>query len=55
MLIVAQRVSTILNAEQIIVLDEGKIVGRGTHRELLETCPTYREIAESQLSKEELA
>ena len=54
-LIVAQRVSTILNAEQIIVLDEGKIVGRGTHRELLETCPTYREIAESQLSKEELA
>ena len=54
-LIVAQRVSTILNAEQIIVLDEGRIVGRGTHRELLETCPTYREIAESQLSKEELA
>lgn len=54
-LIVAQRVSTILNAEQIIVLDEGKIVGKGTHRELLETCPTYREIAESQLSKEELA
>ena len=54
-LIVAQRVSTILNAEQIIVLDEGKIVGRGTHRELLETCSTYREIAESQLSKEELA
>ena len=55
MLIVAQRVSTILNAEQIIVLDEGRIVGKGTHRELLETCPTYREIAESQLSKEELA
>jgi ATP-binding cassette subfamily B multidrug efflux pump len=54
-LIVAQRVSTILNAEQIIVLDEGRIVGKGTHRELLETCPTYREIAESQLSKEELA
>ena len=38
-----------------VLLDEGKIVGRGTHRELLETCPTYREIAESQLSKEELA
>lgn len=55
MLIVAQRVSTIMNAEQIIVLDEGKIVGKGTHKELLKTCPEYREIAESQLSKEELA
>ena len=54
-LIVAQRVSTIMNAEQIIVLDEGKIVGKGTHKELLKTCPEYREIAESQLSKEELA
>lgn len=54
-LIVAQRVSTIMNAEQIIVLDEGKIVGEGTHKELLKTCPEYREIAESQLSKEELA
>ena len=53
-LIVAQRVSTIMRAEQIIVLDEGKIVGIGTHKELLETCPTYREIAESQLSQEEL-
>lgn len=54
-LIVAQRVSTIMNAEQIIVLDEGKIVGKGTHKELLKTCQEYREIAESQLSKEELA
>ena len=54
-LIVAQRVSTIMNAEQIIVLDEGKIVGKGTHKELLKTCPEYREIAESQLSNEELA
>ncbi len=54
-LIVAQRVSTIMKAEQIIVLDEGKIVGKGTHRELLASCKEYREIAESQLSKEELA
>ncbi len=54
-LIVAQRVNTIVNAEQIIVLDEGQIVGKGTHRELLENCSVYREIAESQLSKEELA
>ena len=54
-LIVAQRVSTIMGAEQIIVLDEGKIVGKGTHEELLLNCPTYYEIASSQLSKEELA
>lgn len=54
-LIVAQRVSTIMNAEQIIVLDEGKIVGKGTHDELLESCSYYRAICESQLSKEELA
>jgi len=54
-LIVAQRVSTIMSAEQIIVLDEGKIVGIGTHQELLKSCPTYYEIASSQLSKEELA
>ena len=54
-LLVAQRVSTILHAQQIIVLDQGKMVGKGTHKELLQTCPTYREIAESQLSKEELA
>ena len=53
-LIVAQRVSTIMNAEQIIVLDEGRIVGKGTHKELLKTCNEYREIAESQLAKEEL-
>ena len=53
-LIVAQRVSTIMNAEQIIVLDKGKIVGKGTHKELLENCPTYYEIASSQLTKEEL-
>ena len=53
-LIVAQRVSTIMDAEQIIVLEDGKIVGKGTHKELLEKCPTYYEIASSQLSKEEL-
>ena len=53
-LIVAQRISTIMNAEQIIVLDEGKIVGKGTHQELLKNCQTYYEIASSQLSKEEL-
>ncbi len=53
-LIVAQRISTIMNAEQIIVLDEGKIVGKGTHQELLKNCKTYYEIASSQLSKEEL-
>ena len=50
-----QRVSTIKNAEQIIVLDEGKIVGKGTHNELMETCEIYREIALSQLGIEELA
>ncbi|MFV0351061.1 MAG: ABC transporter ATP-binding protein [Oscillospiraceae bacterium] len=54
-LVVAQRVSTIMYAEQIIVLDQGRIVGKGTHAELLKTCEEYREIAESQLSKEELA
>lgn len=54
-LIVSQRVSTIKNAEQIIVLDQGRIVGKGTHAELLETSEVYREIAESQLSLEELA
>ncbi len=53
-LIVAQRISTILHAEQIIVLDEGKIVGKGTHEELLESCEVYQQIALSQLSKEEL-
>ncbi|NLU52131.1 MAG: ABC transporter ATP-binding protein [Clostridiaceae bacterium] len=54
-IVVAQRVSTIMNAEQILVLDEGRIVGRGTHKELLKTCPQYYEIASSQLSREELA
>ena len=54
-LIVAQRIGTIMDADQIIVLDEGKIVGTGTHRELLETCRVYKEIAMSQLSEEELA
>lgn len=53
--IVAQRVSTIMQADQIVVLDEGKIVGIGKHEDLLKNCETYREIAESQLSKEELA
>jgi ATP-binding cassette subfamily B multidrug efflux pump len=54
-LIVTQRVSTIKNADQIIVLDEGKVVGKGRHEELMEDCETYREIAMSQLSMEELA
>ena len=53
-IIVAQRIATILNADKIIVMNEGKIVGVGKHQELLETCPTYLEIAESQLSEEEL-
>ena len=54
-LLVAQRISTIMNAEQIIVLDNGYIVGKGTHDELMENCEVYREIALSQLSKEELS
>lgn len=54
-LIVAQRISTILNADRIIVLDDGKIVGNGTHKELMENCEVYKQIALSQLSKEELA
>ena len=53
-IIVAQRISTILNADQIIVLEEGKIVGKGTHKELMNNCEQYKEIAMSQLSKEEL-
>ena len=53
-IIVAQRISTILHAEQILVLDEGRIVGKGTHEELLEHCEVYRQIAESQLSASEL-
>ncbi|MDB7086708.1 multidrug efflux ABC transporter subunit EfrA [Enterococcus mundtii] len=54
-LIVAQRVGTIMHADKIIVLNEGEVVGMGTHRELLENCPIYYDIAASQLSKEELA
>jgi len=53
-LIVTQRVATIKNADQIIVLDEGKVVGQGTHQILMKTCEPYQEIAFSQLSKEEL-
>ena len=53
-LIVAQRISTVLHANQILVLDEGKVVGKGTHAQLLESCPEYREIARSQLSQKEL-
>lgn len=53
-IIVAQRVGTILNADKIIVLDDGEITGQGTHKELLKTCKVYREIVESQLSKEEI-
>jgi ATP-binding cassette subfamily B protein len=55
MVIVAQRVSTILHADQILVLEDGHEVGLGTHRELLETCPTYAEIVSSQMSAEEAA
>jgi len=54
-LIVTQRVATVKNADQIIVLDEGRVVGKGTHQELMKTCETYQEIASSQLSEEELA
>ena len=53
-LIVAQRVSTIMHADRILVLDNGRLAGCGTHRQLLESCPIYREIAASQLSEEEL-
>jgi ATP-binding cassette subfamily B protein len=55
MLVVAQRVATIVGADQILVVDDGRIVARGTHEELLETSPTYAEIVESQLSAEEAA
>jgi ATP-binding cassette subfamily B protein len=54
-LLVTQRVATVMSADQIIVLDNGKVVGKGTHKELMKTCQTYQEIATSQLSKEELA
>ncbi len=53
-LIVAQRIGTIINADIIVVLEQGEVVGIGTHKELLETCEVYKEIALSQLSKEEL-
>ena len=51
-ILVAQRISSILDADRILVVDDGQIVGRGTHQELLKTCPLYREIAEIQLGKE---
>ena len=54
-LIVAQRISTILNADKIIVLDDGRMAGIGTHKELMKNCEVYRQIAMSQLSEEELA
>ena len=53
-LIVTQRVATVKNADQIIVLDEGRVVGLGTHKKLMQDCETYQEIARSQLSEEEL-
>ena len=53
-IIVAQRISTVLHADQIVVLDEGRVVGCGTHAELMDACEPYREIALSQLSEEEL-
>ena len=54
-LVVAQRVSTIKTADQILVLDDGRIVGLGTHEQLLETCPTYIEIVDSQMTEREAA
>ena len=53
-IIVAQRISTVLHANQILVLDEGRLVGKGTHAQLMESCPAYQEIARSQLSQKEL-
>ena len=53
-IIVAQRISTVLHANQILVLDEGRLVGRGTHAQLMASCPEYQEIARSQLSQKEL-
>ena len=53
-IIVAQRIGTIMNADRIVVLDDGKVVGQGTHKELLDNCDVYRQIAESQLSQSEL-
>ena len=54
MIVVAQRISTIIHAEQILVIDEGRIVAKGTHEELLKNCEVYQEIARSQLSAKEL-
>ena len=54
MIIVAQRISTVLHANQILVLDDGRLVGKGTHAQLMATCPEYQEIARSQLSQKEL-
>ena len=54
-IVVAQRISTIMDAEQIVVLDEGRVAGTGTHKELMASCPVYQQIARSQLSEEELA
>jgi len=54
-IIVAQRISSVMDADRILVLDQGRVVGMGTHRELLQTCEVYREICSSQLSEEELA
>ena len=53
-LIVASRIGTIMNADKIVVLDKGEVVGLGTHKELLKSCKVYKEIASSQLSEEEL-
>ena len=53
-LVVAQRINTIMNADKIIVLDEGKIVGQGTHKQLMKQCSVYKEIAASQLSDDDL-
>lgn len=55
MMIVAQRIGTIMDADQILVLDQGRVVGKGTHQELLKTCPVYQQIAKSQLTEKELA
>ena len=54
-IIVAQRISTVLQANQIIVLDDGKMVGKGTHKELMKNCEVYKQIASSQMSEAELA
>ena len=53
-MVVAQRIATIMHADQVVVLDDGQVVGQGTHEELLRSCPAYLEIAQSQLSAKEL-